>query len=150
MPSPYKGFLWRENKESMFWSFHPLADKTNNEHLPKTFFKVIRKSLTAKQNKLDSPITAPLSRLGGCQKRLEMKLLNFFFINESLNHFLHYLKAFSYALGTEGLSLVTEFNRSLCLNHEPSKLLSDARTIWEIFKGKLLYRFCCWYVFGRS
>ena len=29
----------------MFWSFHPLADKTNNEHLPKPFFKVIRKSL---------------------------------------------------------------------------------------------------------
>ena len=24
----------------MFWSFHPLADKTNNEHLPKSFFKV--------------------------------------------------------------------------------------------------------------
>ena len=29
----------------MFWSFHPLADKTDNEHLPKPFFKVIRKSL---------------------------------------------------------------------------------------------------------
>ena len=29
----------------MFWSFHPLADKTNNEHLPKPFFKVIRTSL---------------------------------------------------------------------------------------------------------
>ena len=29
----------------MFWSFHPLADKTNNDHLPKTFFKVARKSL---------------------------------------------------------------------------------------------------------
>ena len=29
----------------MFWSFHPLADKTNNEHLPKPFFKIIRKSL---------------------------------------------------------------------------------------------------------
>ena len=26
-------------------SFHPLADKTNNEHLPKLLFKVIRKSL---------------------------------------------------------------------------------------------------------
>ena len=39
------GFLWRENEESMFWSFHPLADKTNNEHLPKPFFKVTRKSL---------------------------------------------------------------------------------------------------------
>ena len=39
------GFLWRENKDSMFWSFHPLADRTNNEQLPKPFFKVIRKSL---------------------------------------------------------------------------------------------------------
>ena len=29
----------------IFSSFHPLADKTNNEHLPKPFFKVIRKSL---------------------------------------------------------------------------------------------------------
>ena len=45
MPSPYKGFLWRENKEAMFWSFHPLAHKTYNEHLPKPFFKAIRKSL---------------------------------------------------------------------------------------------------------
>ena len=39
------GFLWRENEESMFCSFHPLADKTNNKHLRKPFFKVIRKSL---------------------------------------------------------------------------------------------------------
>ena len=45
MPSPYKGFLWWENEESMFWSFHPLADKTNKEHLPKPFFKVLRKLL---------------------------------------------------------------------------------------------------------
>ena len=37
--------FWQENEESMFWSFHPLADKTNNEHLPKPFFKVIRKLL---------------------------------------------------------------------------------------------------------
>ena len=29
----------------MFCSFHPLADKTNNKHLRKLFFKVIRKSL---------------------------------------------------------------------------------------------------------
>ena len=29
----------------MFCSFHPLADKTNNKHLRKPFFKVIRKSL---------------------------------------------------------------------------------------------------------
>ena len=27
------------------WSFRPLADKTNNEHLPKPFFNVIRRSL---------------------------------------------------------------------------------------------------------
>ena len=40
------GFSWRENEESMFWSFHSLADKTNNEHLPKPFFKVIRESLS--------------------------------------------------------------------------------------------------------
>ena len=37
MPSPYKGFLSPENEESMFWSIHPWADKTNNEHLPKPF-----------------------------------------------------------------------------------------------------------------
>ena len=35
----------RENEESTCWSFHPLAEKTNKEHLPKTFFKVIQKSL---------------------------------------------------------------------------------------------------------
>ena len=39
------GFSLAEKKEAMFWSFHPLADKTNNEHLRKPFFKVIRKSL---------------------------------------------------------------------------------------------------------
>ena len=27
-------FFWRKNEEAMFWSFHPVADKTNNEHLP--------------------------------------------------------------------------------------------------------------------
>ena len=31
------GFLWRENEEAMFWSCHPLADETKNEHLPKPF-----------------------------------------------------------------------------------------------------------------
>ena len=30
MPAPHLGFLWRENEEAMFRSFHPLADKTNN------------------------------------------------------------------------------------------------------------------------
>ena len=29
-------FLWGENEEAMFWSFHPLADKTNNEHVPRS------------------------------------------------------------------------------------------------------------------
>ena len=38
-------FFWRENEKAMFWSFHPLADKTNNEQLLKPFFKVMRKSL---------------------------------------------------------------------------------------------------------
>ena len=31
----------------MFSSSHPLADKTNNEHLTKPVFKVIRKSLSS-------------------------------------------------------------------------------------------------------
>ena len=31
MLSPY-GFLWRENEVFMFWSFHLLIDKTNNEN----------------------------------------------------------------------------------------------------------------------
>ena len=38
-------FFWRENEKAMFWSFHPLADKTNNKQLLKPFFKVMRKSL---------------------------------------------------------------------------------------------------------
>ena len=29
-------FLWGENEEAMFWSFHPWADKTNNEHVPRS------------------------------------------------------------------------------------------------------------------
>ena len=33
-------------RSSCFDLFHPLAYKTNNEHLPKPFFKVIRKSLS--------------------------------------------------------------------------------------------------------
>ena len=45
MSFTYEGFLWRENEESMFSSFHPLADKTSNDHLPKPFIKVTRKSL---------------------------------------------------------------------------------------------------------
>ena len=38
MPSPYYSFLWRENKEAKFGSFHPLADKTNNERFLKLYF----------------------------------------------------------------------------------------------------------------
>jgi len=54
-------FVWRENEEFMFCSFHPLADKTNNEHLPKPFFKDIRKSLY-RLYLLHSPVLAqPLS-----------------------------------------------------------------------------------------
>ena len=47
MPSPYhQGFLWPENEEAMFWSFHPLAHNTyNEEHLPRPFFNAIRESL---------------------------------------------------------------------------------------------------------
>ena len=30
------GFLWRENGETMFWSFHSLADESNDEHLPRS------------------------------------------------------------------------------------------------------------------
>ena len=45
MPSPYQGFLWPENEEAMFWSFHPLAHNTYNEHLPRPFFNAIRESL---------------------------------------------------------------------------------------------------------
>ena len=39
MPFPYQGFLWRENEEAMFWSFHPLADKTNEWPLTETVFQ---------------------------------------------------------------------------------------------------------------
>ena len=39
------GFSLSGNEEFMLWSFHPLADKRNNENLPKPFFKVIWKSL---------------------------------------------------------------------------------------------------------
>ena len=43
----YITVFWRENEEATFWSFYPLTDKRNSEHLPKPFFKVIRKSLYA-------------------------------------------------------------------------------------------------------
>ena len=39
----------------MFGSFHPLADKTNNEHLPKPSFKVIRKWLYGKRGVFNQP-----------------------------------------------------------------------------------------------
>ena len=41
----YLGFLWQESDESIFWSYHLLAEKTNNEHLRKPSFKLKRKSL---------------------------------------------------------------------------------------------------------
>ena len=39
------GFSLAEKQRGHVLTFHPLADKTNNKHLPKPFFKVIRKSL---------------------------------------------------------------------------------------------------------
>ena len=33
------GFFFGGKTESMFWSFHPLADKSNNEHFTKTSFQ---------------------------------------------------------------------------------------------------------------
>ena len=44
-------FFDGENEEAMFWSFHPLAHKTSNEHLPRPFFKAIRKSLNVDKPK---------------------------------------------------------------------------------------------------
>ena len=38
------GFSLAGKRTGHFLSFHPLADKTNNEHLLKPFFKVIQKS----------------------------------------------------------------------------------------------------------
>ena len=38
-------FSLAEKQRVHVWSFYPLADITNNEHLPKLFFKVLRKSL---------------------------------------------------------------------------------------------------------
>ena len=67
MSSPYKGFLWRENEESMFWSFHPLADKTKKEHLTKPFFKVKKQNLSKDDEdgtpflRCHWPTTPPLS-----------------------------------------------------------------------------------------
>ena len=39
------GFSLAGKRRVLVFSFQPLADKTNNEHLPKPFFKDIRKSL---------------------------------------------------------------------------------------------------------
>ena len=44
----------------MFCSFHPLADETNNKHLRKPFFKVIRKSLYSPQGTFSLPISYPV------------------------------------------------------------------------------------------
>ena len=48
--------LW-ENEQSVFWSFHPLADKPNNEHLPEPFLR----SYEHRSNKMNkTAITEPL------------------------------------------------------------------------------------------
>ena len=39
------GFSLAGKQRVHVWFFHPLADKTNNKHLPKPFFKAMRKSL---------------------------------------------------------------------------------------------------------
>ena len=48
MPPPYQVFFGGKTKSPCFDIFIPasVADKTNNEHLPTPFFKVIRKSLS--------------------------------------------------------------------------------------------------------
>ena len=74
MSSPYNGFLWRQNEESVFWSFHPLTDKTNNEHLTKPFFKVVRN----RSNKLSNVRTFIILRSGeGLASTNEDKSVNF-------------------------------------------------------------------------
>ena len=41
-PARIRVFFGGKTKRTpCFLSFHPLADKTNNEHLPKPFFKVV-------------------------------------------------------------------------------------------------------------
>ena len=49
------GFSLAGKRTGQVWSFHPLADKTNNEPLPKPFFKVIRKSLYGKRGIFSHP-----------------------------------------------------------------------------------------------
>ena len=58
------GFSLAENEEAMLWSFHPLADKTNDEHLPKPFFKVIGKSLSRHRTGTSRSHTSHLYRSG--------------------------------------------------------------------------------------
>ena len=49
---------------SPFCSFNPLADKTNNKHLRKPFFKVIRKSLYANETPLHLKVRVLETRNG--------------------------------------------------------------------------------------
>ena len=44
------GFSLSGKRRGHVWSFHSLADKTNNEYLTKPFFEVIRKSLYQKMS----------------------------------------------------------------------------------------------------
>ena len=39
------GFSLAGNEEAIFLIFNPMADRANNEHLPKPFFKIIRNSI---------------------------------------------------------------------------------------------------------
>ena len=68
MSSPYKGFLWRENEESMFWSFHPLADKTKKEHLTKPFSRS-RSKISLRMRRMEHlsfALTDPLPHPSRC------------------------------------------------------------------------------------
>ena len=49
------GFSLAGKRTGHIWSFHPLADKTNDEPLPKPFLKVIGKSLCGKRGIFSHP-----------------------------------------------------------------------------------------------
>ena len=53
----------------MFWSFQPLADKTNNERLPKPVFKVIRNRSISRGNREMSFVFSGYQILDPVQKR---------------------------------------------------------------------------------
>ena len=58
----------------MFWSSHPLADKTNNEHLRKPFFKVENRSIVLLLNLL---LFLPFSLLSPASLLKLPNILNF-------------------------------------------------------------------------